>query len=238
MVAGADVRGALQVGSRVALLRALTRSPDTWAFVLLTLLKSAMAVSGLQALLRWGPEGLRPAGRLVIPTARAWIWTYVWMQVVDTAQAIRQGYGWTSLVHHLASGLGFAADAHFGTDRTAGLALMALAGESVAPFYQSYGLLKGAGLGSSRLALLCIRGVVACTFFVRLPLAIFLGSVACKDTWRALRSRRSKCSGVQEDISEVQPWLLIPAAGGVQLILYLDYLWIKGWALPKLREAL
>mmetsp|Transcript_80653 Transcript_80653/g.226890 ORF Transcript_80653/g.226890 Transcript_80653/m.226890 type:complete len:194 (-) Transcript_80653:159-740(-) len=160
----------------------LARSPDAWAFLLFSLVKSAMAVAGFHALFGWGRQVWRPGGHVAVPRARAWLWAYVWMQFADTAQALRQGYDWTSLVHHLASGLGFAADAFFGTDRTAALSIMALAGEAVAPFYQAYGLLKSAGLGSSRLATRCIQGVIFCTLFARLPLAAFLGTVACRDT--------------------------------------------------------
>lgn len=233
---------ALQRSSGLRLLQKMLLSLDGVAFVSLAALKSAIALAGFRAFAQHGRQAVRHGGAVVVPGARFWLWTYVLMQIADTMHALRQGYDWTSLVHHLASGLGFAADAFFGSERTVALSVMALAAEAVGPFYLAHGLLRGAGLGASSLARRCVWGVIFCTFLVRLPVVAFLGVLACRDSSRFMHlsvTRRNtiESSAQAEALREVQPWLLLPAVGGLQLILYLDYLWITGWALPNLRKG-
>eukprot|EP00405_Crypthecodinium_cohnii_P045982 CAMPEP_0206582010 /NCGR_PEP_ID=MMETSP0325_2-20121206/34209_1 /ASSEMBLY_ACC=CAM_ASM_000347 /TAXON_ID=2866 /ORGANISM="Crypthecodinium cohnii, Strain Seligo" /LENGTH=233 /DNA_ID=CAMNT_0054088569 /DNA_START=119 /DNA_END=817 /DNA_ORIENTATION=+ len=229
------------------LVRALKLVPpaESLSFIFFAVLKSALAGAGLQTFFAGATGSGGWTSAIEVSRGRKWLWLYVAMQGIDTWQALRQRYGWSSLLHHFATGCGLAVDALFGSNRTITLAVASLSNEAVAPFYQAFGLLKAANLGETSAAKRCVQAVVAITVAVRLPVALSLGLVAAKDLAAFAARRRCQSESKQRGHrlkgearvdEEVQPWLLVPSIGGIQLLLFLDYLWIRGWAMPKLRN--
>ena len=164
-------------------------------------------------------------------------------------------------------GVGYLLDLLVGSDRTRALAVAALGGELVAPFYQLYSVQKAKGAQRGAVATAAVLGSVAMTVLVRLPLSLAVVWVALRDaalvscvgyvhnglTLAQLASavvcthaKRSVGVGVagpsasQADalaLDEVQPWLLLPSALGGLAILWLDCTWLRKWSLPLLRRA-
>jgi len=203
------------------------KGASSTSFLILAVVKSVLAAQGLSAFWTAALPSLRHDGLIVVPQARRWLWAYVGLQLVDLLQAFRKRFDWTSFLHHVTTGVGFGLDAWFGSNRTVGLAAMSLVSECVAPFYQLYFWLhaQNADMASLRVRA-CLHGIVWCTLLVRTPLAFFLTVVACRDTaWAYAYPHLRK---------ELQPALMIPSVFGMQFIVFLDLVWLKSWALPKL----
>eukprot|EP00929_Paragymnodinium_shiwhaense_P034223 TRINITY_DN18654_c0_g1_i3.p1 TRINITY_DN18654_c0_g1~~TRINITY_DN18654_c0_g1_i3.p1 ORF type:complete len:193 (+),score=20.21 TRINITY_DN18654_c0_g1_i3:390-968(+) len=158
---------------------------------------------------------------------------YVVMNLVDLIRDMQKPkMDWTSNAHHIASGFGFTLDAVFGSEHTAGMAAISLLAEAVAPFYQAYYWLHNRRKETALVTQASLHGVIWCTVLVRWPLNMFILYVVSRDIWRKLRKKSKR-----EVLDEVQVQLLLPASMGCLFMWYLDYIWIRQWAVRKLSST-
>ena len=117
--------------------------------------------------------------------AERWILLYIIVDLLDELKGIATNVHWTDHAHHIASGIGYAMDLIFGTDRTKALAVMTLSSEAVSPIYQLYALLKARNWDKQ--SDLGTKAVVASSIIVslglRLPLGLAIVYVSARDCW-------------------------------------------------------
>mmetsp|Transcript_21622 Transcript_21622/g.35075 ORF Transcript_21622/g.35075 Transcript_21622/m.35075 type:complete len:311 (-) Transcript_21622:112-1044(-) len=165
------------------------------------------------------------------------LYAYVVLQLIDEAKSILDGDHWTSHAHHVLTGIGFLADATVGTSRTQTLASMTLVSELVAPAYQAYSYLKRkpATKLNKLLMKLSVWAAIVITFAQRIPFSLFILYISLRDSALALSSNRKRATEEEKKhLDQIQPTLLLPASGAALFILYLDYTWMRHWALPKI----